>query len=465
LQDQQEEGQEEAGIFWSNDLNILILIILILLNGVFAMSEIALVTARKNRLQRMAEEGDAAATIAMRLGEEPTQFLSTVQIGITAIGILNGIAGESVLAGPLSLWLQSLGLEEKASSTGATTIVVVGITYFSIVFGELVPKRIAQFNAEGIARFMARPILALAKLSRPFVYLLSASTDAILRLMGKKELSSANLTEEDIHAMLAEGSSAGLIEKQEHEMVRNVFRLDDRQIASLMTPRSEFIYLDIEQPIESSLDYLINSDHSRFPVCRGGINDMLGVITAKRLLKQRIIGESTNIIECLRPCIFVPETLTGMTLLEQFRESGVQMVFVVDEYGEILGLITLQDVLEALVGEFKPRDPEDVWAVRREDGSWLLDGLIPIPELKDRLGLKSVPEEHKGRYNTLSGMMMWLIGTMPRTGAITEWEQWRFEVVDLDGNRIDKVLASPLKQRIRTKKIFPESPWKSLESE
>jgi len=444
LQDQQGEGQEEAGIFWSNDLNILILIILILLNGVFAMSEIALVTARKNRLQRMAEEGDAAATIAIRLGEEPTQFLSTVQIGITAIGILNGIAGESVLAGPLSLWLQSLGLEEKASSTGATTIVVVGITYFSIVFGELVPKRIAQFNAEGIARFMARPILALAKLSRPFVYLLSASTDAILRLMGKKELSSANLTEEDIHAMLAEGSSAGLIEKQEHEMVRNVFRLDDRQIASLMTPRSEFIYLDIEQPIESSLDYLINSDHSRFPVCRGGINDMLGVITAKRLLKQRIIGESTNIIECLRPCIFVPETLTGMTLLEQFRESGVQMVFVVDEYGEILGLITLQDVLEALVGEFKPRDPEDVWAVRREDGSWLLDGLIPIPELKDRLGLKSVPEEHKGRYNTLSGMMMWLIGTMPRTGAITEWEQWRFEVVDLDGNRIDKVLASPL---------------------
>ena len=444
MQDQQEEGQEEAGIFWSNDLNILILIILILLNGVFAMSEIALVTARKNRLQRMAEDGDAAATIAIRLGEEPTQFLSTVQIGITAIGILNGIAGESVLAGPLSLWLQSLGLEEKASSTGATTIVVVGITYFSIVFGELVPKRIAQFNAEGIARFMARPILALAKLSRPFVYLLSASTDAILRLMGKKELSSANLTEEDIHAMLAEGSSAGLIEKQEHEMVRNVFRLDDRQIASLMTPRSEFIYLDIEQPIESSLDYLINSDHSRFPVCRGGINDMLGVITAKRLLKQRIIGESTNIIECLRPCIFVPETLTGMTLLEQFRESGVQMVFVVDEYGEILGLITLQDVLEALVGEFKPRDPEDVWAVRREDGSWLLDGLIPIPELKDRLGLKSVPEEHKGRYNTLSGMMMWLIGTMPRTGAITEWEQWRFEVVDLDGNRIDKVLASPL---------------------
>jgi len=425
-------------------MEIVLLIGLILLNGIFAMSEIALMTARKNRLQRLAEDGDSAAGIAMHLGEEPTEFLSTVQIGITAIGILNGIVGEAALAGPLGQWLHSIGLEEKASSIGATTIVVVGVTYFSIVIGELVPKRIAQFNAEGIARFMARPIALLAKLSRPFVFLLSVSTDGILKLLGKEELSSANLTEEDIHAMLAEGSNTGVIEKQEHEMVRNVFRLDDRQIASLMTPRSEFVYLDIDQPLESSLDYLINSDHSRFPVCRGGIHDLLGVITAKRLLKQRIMEESTNIIECLRPCIFVPETLTGMTLLEQFRQSGVQMVFVVDEYGEILGLITLQDVLEALVGEFKPRDPEDVWAVQREDGSWLLDGLIPIPELKDRLGLKSVPEEHKGRYNTLSGMMMWLIGTMPRTGAVTEWEQWRFEVVDLDGNRIDKVLASPV---------------------
>jgi putative hemolysin len=425
-------------------LDIVLLIFLILLNGIFAMSELALVTARKNRLQRLAEDGDSAATVAMHLGEDPTRFLSTIQIGITAIGILNGIVGEAALAGPLALWLHGLGLEEKASAMGATTIVVVGITYFSIVIGELVPKRIAQFNAEGIARFMARPIQVLAALSRPFVFLLSVSTDGILQLLGKKDLSSANLTEEDIHAMLAEGSSTGVIEKQEHEMVRNVFRLDDRQIASLMTPRSEFVYLDIEQPFESSLQYLIGSDHSRFPVCRGGIHDLLGVVTAKRLLKHRLKQESTTIVECLQPCVFVPESLTGMTLLEQFRQSGMQMVFVVDEYGEILGLITLQDVLEALVGEFKPRDPEDVWAVRREDGSWLLDGLIPIPELKDRLGLKSVPEEHKGRYNTLSGMMMWLIGGMPHTGAVTRWEQWRLEVVDLDGNRIDKVLATLL---------------------
>jgi len=425
-------------------LDIALLAALILLNGVFAMSEIALVTARKSRLQRLAEDGDKSAGIAIHLGEDPTHFLSTIQIGITAIGILNGIVGESALAGPLADLLHRAGLNARTSSIGATTIVVVTVTYFTIVVGELVPKRIAQFNAEGIARLMARPISLLAQFSRPFVYLLSLSTDGLLRLMGKKELSSANLTEEDIHAMLVEGSQAGVIEKQEHDMVRNVFRLDDRQIASLMTPRSEIVYLDIEQPLDSSLENLIASNHSRYPVCRGGMHDVLGVISAKRLLKQNLIGESIDITEYLLPAVYVPESLTGMKLLEQFRESGVQMVFVIDEYGEILGLVTIQDLLEALTGEFKPRDPEDVWAVQREDGSWLLDGLIPIPELKDRLDLKSVPEEEKGRYNTLGGMMMWLVGKLPRTSDVTRWEGWRLEVIDLDGNRIDKVLASRL---------------------
>lgn len=424
-------------------MDITILIALILLNGVFAMAEIALVTARKSRLQRLAEDGDRSAAIAMQLGEEPTQFLSTIQIGITAIGILNGIVGEAAFAGPLAGLLRGVGLEQKASSVVATTIVVVGVTYFSIVIGELVPKRLAQFNAEGIARLMARPIALLARLSRPFVFLLSLTTDGILRLMGKKELSNANLTEEDIHAILVEGSQAGVIEKHEHEMVRNVFRLDDRQLASFMTPRSEIVNLDLEEPFAESLKALIASDHSRFPVCRGGMHDVLGVITAKHLLRQHLKGESPEkITEYLLPTVYVPESLTGMKLLEQFRESGVQMVFVVDEYGEVLGLITLQDILEALAGEFKPRDPRDVWAVQRKDGSWLLDGLIPLPELKDRLGLKSVPEEEKGRYHTLSGMMMWLCGNIPRTGEIAQWQGWRFEVVDLDGNRVDKVLAS-----------------------
>lgn len=423
-------------------MDIALLIALIVLNGVFAMSEIALVTARKSRLLKLAEGGDSGAVAALRLKEEPTQFLSTVQIGITAIGILNGIVGEAALAGPLSELLQTLGIAQKTSSVAATTLVVVVITYVSIVLGELVPKRVAQFNAEGIARTMAKPIAALALVSRPFVFLLSASTEGLLKLLGKKDVNNANLTEEDIHAMLDEGSEAGLIEEHEHEMLRNVFRLDDRPIASFMTPRKDIIYLDLEQAHEEILETLIASEHSRFPVCKGGLHNILGVMTANLLLKLRLKHEPADkIIEYLLPATYVPETVTGMKALAQFQESGMKLAFVIDEYGEILGIITLQDLVEALTGEFAS-DTEEQWAVQREDGSWLLDGLIPIPELKDRLNLKSVPEE--GRYHTLSGMMMCLIGKVPRTGELATWQGWKFEVIDLDGQSIDKVLAMPL---------------------
>ena len=425
-------------------LDITLLVALVILNGLFAMSEIALVTAKKSRLKRLAEAGDGGARSALLLGEDPTRFLSTIQIGITAIGLLSGIVGEAALSVPLSVWLQEWGMSVRSASAVATALVVAGITFFSIVVGELVPKRLAQSNAEGIARIMSRPIALLAQMARPFVWLLSGVTNAILRLIGKKEVDSANLTEEDIHAILADGSQAGVIEKSEHDMLRNVFRLDDRQIASLMTPRSEAVFLDIEKPLESVIDLLIESNHSRFPVCRGNLENVIGVISAKRILKRLVRKEEGSIEECLHPAIFVPETLTGIKLLEQFRESGAKMVFVVDEYGEVLGVVTLQDLLVALAGEFKPRDPEDVWAVRREDGSWLVDGLIPIPELKDRLELKQVPDEEKGRYNTLGGMMLWLLGNMPQTGASAVWEGWCLEIVDLDGNRIDKVLASRL---------------------
>lgn len=425
-------------------MEILVLIALILLNGAFAMSEIALVTAKRSRLTRLAEDGDASSVIALRLGEEPTRFLSTIQIGITAIGILNGIVGEAVLAAPFAVWLQTLGIAQETSEIGATVLVVVVITYISIVIGELVPKRIGQFNAEGIARMVARPISALSIASRPFVILLSFSTDNLLRIMGLRDLGGSNVTEEDIHAMLAESSEAGIIEQEEHKMVRNVFRLDDRQISSLMIPRGDIIYLDVSEPIERNLTLVAESYHSRYPVCRNGFDELLGIITAKQLFNQLQKSGKADITEQLQPCVFVPESLTGMELLEQFRVSGTQMVFVIDEYGEIQGLVTLQDVLEAVTGEFTPRNAEDAWAVQREDGSWLLDGLIPIPELKDRLDLKETPEEDKGRYHTLSGMMMWLLGRLPRAGDWAEWENWRFEVVDLDGKRIDKVLAQRL---------------------
>ncbi len=427
-------------------MEILFLIALVVLNGLFAMSEIALVTARRARLVRLAEDGDGAAAIAITLHDEPTRFLSTIQIGITSIGILNGIVGEAVLADPFAIWLHGLGLDQEVSSIASTALVVIVITYVSIVIGELVPKRIGQFNPEGIARLVARPMRFLALFTQPFVRLLSFSTDTILRLLGQREQPGQGVTEEEIHAMIEEGSEAGVIEQQEREMVRNVFRLDDRQIGSLMIPRADIVSLDVERPLEENLQRIANSDHSRFPVCRGGLHEVLGIVNAKQLLNQKLKGNQTDLGAHLQPAVFVPETLNGMDLLGHFRASGMQMVLVIDEYGEVQGLVTLQDVLEAVTGEFKPRNQEDAWAVQREDGSWLLDGLIPVPELKDRLELKAVPEEDKGRYHTLSGLMMWLLGRLPQTGDIARWEGWQLEVVDLDGKRVDKVLATRLSE-------------------
>ena len=425
-------------------MEILFLIALVLVNGAFAMSEIALVTARRARLARLAENGDGAAAVAVKLHDEPTRFLSTIQIGITSISILNGIVGEAILAVPLAIELQVLGLDTEASGIAATGLVVVVITYVSIVIGELVPKRIAQFDPEGIARLVARPMHLLALVTRPFERLLTISTDTILRLMGQRPQEAQRVTEEEIQAMLEEGSEAGVIEREEHDMVRNVFRLDDRQVGSLMIPRADIVYLDVALPLEENLKSVVESEHSRFPVCRGGLHEVLGIVSTKQLLNQTLKGGLNDLGGQLQPAVFVPETLTGMDLLGDFRASDTHMVLVIDEYGEVQGLVTLQDVLEAVTGEFRPRNQEDAWAVQREDGSWLLDGLIPVPELKDRLELKTVPEEDKGRYHTLSGLMMWLLGRLPQTADVATWEGWRLEVVDLDGKRVDKVLASRL---------------------
>lgn len=423
-------------------MEIAILFGLIILNGMFAMSEIALVTARKARLQKLADLGDGAAKTALALGDEPNKFLSTIQIGITSIGILNGIVGEATLAKPFSTWLQSLGMPDPASSYVATALVVIVITYFSIVIGELVPKRLGQIAPEMIARLVARPMVLLATIAKPFVRFLSGSTALMLRMMGVKDSGRQVMTEEELHLMLEEGSDAGIIEQHEHQMVRNVFRLDDRQIASLMVPRGEVVYFDAEDNLEENLRRFENTPHSRFPVLRGGWDKILGVANAREMLAQTLRGEKVSLVDNLQPVVFVPESLTGMGLLEEFKNSGVQIAFIVDEYGEVQGIVTLQDVMEAITGEFKTHRAEDAWAVQRDDGSWLLDGLIPVPELKDRLGLAAVPEEERGRYNTLSGMLTLLLGKLPQTVDRCEWENWQFEIVDMDGMRIDKVLAT-----------------------
>ena len=427
-------------------MEIVILFALVLLNGLFAMSEIALVTARKARMQQQIDAGDKGALAAVQLGQEPTRFLSTVQIGITSIGILNGIVGESALAQPLGVWLQHFGLEPKPAGYVATGAVVLAITYFSIVLGELVPKRLGQLSPEAVARLVSRPIMLLALTATPFVKLLSGSTRFVLKVLGVRDRGAPPVTEEEIQALMLEGSDAGVIEHSEHAMARNLFRLDDRLLGSLMVPRADIITLDVAQSWQENLRRVETGDHTRFPVLRGGWHEVLGVVTSRMLLRKALKGETPELSSGLQPPVFVPESLTGLELLENFRASGVQMAFVIDEYGEVLGMVTLRDVMEAITGEFTPRNTEEAWAIRREDGSWLLDGLIPVPELKDRLSLRGVPEEEKERYHTLSGMLMLLLGRLPQTTDRVNWEGWQFEVVDIDGKRVDKVLATPLEE-------------------
>ena len=424
-------------------MDVSLLVFLILLNGLFAMSEMALTASRKARLQVMVESGDPGAQAAMDLHDNPTKFLSTVQIGITSIGVLNGIVGESAFSEPLAHWLVgTLQVPEKTAAWAATALVVVIITVLTIIFGELVPKRLGQSHPESVARLVARPMNWLSTATRPLVAFLSLSTNGILKLLGIGDGPSRSVTEEEIAAQLEEGVDAGVIEAQEHQMVRNVFRLDDRQIGSMMIPRAEIVWLDAQSPLDEVLTVIAEHGMTRYPVCRGGLDDVIGVLGAQRLLPSLARGQPLALTEHLEPPVFVPETLSGMELLEHFRTTRAELVFVVDEYGAVQGVITERDVLEAITGEFGSPADEDSWAVRRDDGSWLMDGLIPVPELKDRLELKELPEEDRGRYNTLAGMVMLLLGRLPRTTDVVEWDGWRFEVVDLDGKRVDKVLVA-----------------------
>ncbi|HYN62113.1 MAG TPA: hemolysin family protein [Rubrivivax sp.] len=423
-------------------MDVALLTFLILLNAAFAMSEMALTASRKARLQVMVESEEPGAKAAMDLHEHPTKWLSTVQIGITSIGVLNGIVGENAFSEPLSEWLQQLlPIRPRAAALTATALVVASITFLTIIFGELVPKRVGQMFPETVARLVAQPMNWLSTATRPFVWLLGATTEAVLRLLGIRGGPSRSVTEEEIAASLEEGLDAGVIEAQEHQMVRNVFRLDDRQIGSMMIPRADIVWLDAGAPIEQMLERMMQAGRSRYPVCRGSLDEVIGVVAAHTLLPPLAQGLKPDLNEHLKAPVFVPETLSGMELLEHFRQSSADMVFVVDEYGAVQGVITERDLLEAITGEFGVSSGEEAWAVQRADGSWLVDGLIPIPELKDRLDIKEVPEEDRGRYNTLAGMVMLLLGRLPNTTDSVDWEGWRFEVVDLDGKRVDKVLV------------------------
>lgn len=424
---------------------ILILFGLIVLNGLFAMSEMALVSARKARLQKWIDDGDRGAIAAAKLAEDPSQFLSAIQIGITSIAVLSGIFGEAALAAPFSQYLQqTFGLGLSSAKPIATGVVVVLITYVSIVVGELAPKRLGQLNPEGVARFVARPIVWFSLMTRPAVLFLSASTAFILRLMGIRHTKAPSVTQEEIHALLVEGSENGVIDAQEHQMLRNVFRLDDRKITSLMVPRLDVVWLSVHDPLEVTLEKIASSQYSRFPVCGHHLNDVQGLVMAKTVLTQTVKGEKIDLEAIMQAPLYVPESLSGIKLLNTLRSAQTEMALVVDEYGDIQGIVTLQDFLEAITGEFANSDDDDAWAIQRQDGSWLLDGLLPNDELKERLNIKCLPEQDRAIYNTLSGMMMLKLGRIAQTTDSIEWQNWRFEIVDMDGKRIDKVLATPL---------------------
>ncbi len=429
-------------------MDFLLILFLTLLNGVFSMSEMALASSRKARLVALSEAGDKGAQAALGLLENPTQFLSSVQVGITSIGMLNGIIGEAAFSGDLSLWLQTFGVLPKVSDISATALVVAVITYVTIVFGELVPKRIGQLYPETVARLVSTPMMWVARIAKPFVKLLSVSTLATLKLLRIDNSAGRAVTEEEIAASLEEGVDAGLIQEHEHQMVQNVFLLDDRLLTSLMLPRSDIEWLDASDTLAEAIDKAGQTGHSWYPVCRGSLDDVVGVVNVAKLLAMRgqtqadAPATTDRIGMYAVPAVFVPETLTGMELLEQLRARATRIVLVVDEYGVVQGLMTPMDMLEAITGELHPGAQVDAWATRRDDGSWLIDGVMPVAELKARLDIKELPEESRGRYNTVSGLLQSVSGRLLQTGERVECAGWAFEVVDLDGKRIDKVLAS-----------------------
>lgn len=426
----------------SNLMSIIFLAVLVILNGFYAMTETALVACRRARLEPLAEDGDKRAAASLKMMDNPTAALSTMQAGITVIGILLGIIGESAVAGPIEDVLEFFGMADSAARWTSLVVAVGLITYFSIIFGELFPKRIGQLDPEGIMMKSVGLLRAHEIIAAPFIKLLAWTTNLLLKRMFGDKLTGQDITEDEINAMIEQGRQDGVIDQQERDMAINVFRLDDRQISSLMTPRSEIEWIDLEDPIEANTNKIFSSQRSRLVVASGSLDDVRGICSTRLLMKQLLTKGKLDFGVAIYPVTYVPETLTGMELLAHFRKTDAPLSLVVNEYGEIQGIVTPRDVLEAIAGQFKPEKTDDQWAVKRADGSWLLDGIISIPDLKDRLSLKETPEEDDERYSTLSGMVMLLLGRLPKEGDTVDWEGWRFEVVDMDGRRIDKVLAS-----------------------
>jgi putative hemolysin len=423
----------------------LVILLLIILNGLFAMSEIAVVSARKTRLQQWANEGNPRARIALELANTPNQFLATVQIGITLVGILTGAFGGATLASELALRLEDIPVLAPYSRPISLAVVVLPITYLSLIVGELAPKRLALNSPERIASAVASSMRALAHLASPVVHLLGLSTEALLRGLGIKPSAEPPVTEEEIRALIAQGTQAGTFEEAEQEMVERVFRLGDRRVGAVMTPRTEIVWIDSDASLEEIQHTIAESIHSRFLVAQGSLDNVLGVVHAKELLLHFLRGQPLDLMATLQQPLYVPESMRALEVLESFKQSAIHIALVVDEYGGIQGLVTPSDILEAIVGDL-PEVGEQLepLVVQREDGSWLLDGMLPIDEFKELFHFGRLPGEDQGVYQTLAGFVIMQLGRIPAVSDHFDWEGLRIEVVDMDGNRVDKLLAQPL---------------------
>jgi putative hemolysin len=426
------------------EFELVAIFLLILANGVFAMSEIALVAVRKSRLQAWAEKGNRKARAAVELAKNPNQFFSTVQIGITLVGILAGAFAGRTLARELASYLAAVPGVRVYNDAVAVGTVVVGITYFTVIFGELVPKRIAVSHAETISMLMAKPMLLLSRLSSPLVWLLTASTDLIFRLFGSRPAPEPPVTDEEIKALVQQGTAAGVFEASEQDMIEAVISLGDKSARALMTPRTQIVWLDVSDSLERIRTKITESGHSRFPVCSGSLDNVIGITQAKDLLGSCLHGQSIHLSASVQQPVFVPRTMTALQVLEHIKRSGTHLVLVVDEYGGVEGLLTHHDVLEAIAGEipFDEKGTDPRRAVQRPDGSWLLDGMLAIDEFKEIFHLDSLPGENKDAYQTLGGFLFTQLGRVPTVADHFDWANLRFEIVDMDGKRIDKVLVS-----------------------
>ena len=428
-------------------MDLVLILVLILINGVFAMSEIAVVSSRKARLQNLADDGSPGAQSALSLHQEPSSFLSTIQVGITSVGILSGAIGEAAISDPLAAWLATIPAFAPYAKTVALTFTVIALTYFSVVVGELVPKRLALLAPESIASAIARPMILLARVTHPLVVLLSSSCSAILRLLGARAKEEPPVTDDEIKVMMEQGSEAGVFHESEQELVSNVLRLDEQPIAAIMTPRREMFLIDLDEGEETVRQRIANSGYSRLVVCRDGLEHVLGILQTGDLLKKAMSGESISIaaIEAvLHPPLYVPESVTTAQLLENFRRAKLQFALIVDEYGDVQGMVTMADVLGAIVGEISgPKAPEDRDMVQREDGSWLVDGDVGVERLKSVLDIgEDLPGEEEHSFHTLGGFIMHVLGRIPSAADHCHAAGWRFEVMDMDRNRVDKVLVS-----------------------